>query len=211
MTNTLTQTDICNMALDIVGGMNIQNIEDQSNPNALLCKRHWGQCVRAEISKYEWVFARTVVTPQEVDYTAYPEAQINGYIAYHLPADFSRLSLYFFSEMYPYRKNQYDLGHNYFLTSDYLYTRYPLTTLPYISFTTPIAKWDTLFCDVLAAALAIRIGRKIMGADEDVSFLYSIYRQNVSDARRKQVLQMEPSGTGTTETQRSRLVYYGGF
>lgn len=209
MTNTTTYTDIANFALDHVGGLNIQDIDNANDPNAILCKRHLGRCIRAEFDKYEWTCARKFKNVGEVDYKSHPEAYIKGYKAYELPADFSRLSQYFFSEYYPHRKNQYDLGHNYFLTADYLYTKYPLETLPYCSNKVPIAKWPQLMCDVMAAALAKSIARKIMGTDEDVSVTTAIYNKAVSDARRQQVLQMEPSGTGPTETQVSRLMYYG--
>lgn len=207
MLNTLTETDIANNALDHVGGLNIQNINDTNNPNAILCKRHYGQCVKAELDKFEWLFAYKVTKALPVDIESHPEAHITGYIAYHLPADFSRLSQYFFGERYPYRHNQYDLGHTYFLTSEYLYTRFPLDTIPYISNDVPMSKWPTLFCDVISAALALRIARKIMGADADIAFLNQIYNKEVSTARRQQLLQMEPSATGTTETQDARIWY----
>lgn len=209
MTDTTTYTDIANFALDHVGGLNIQNIDNENDPNAILCKRHLGRCIRAEFDKYEWTCARKFKAVKEVDYTKKPDAYIKGYKAYELPSDFSRLSQYFFSEYYPYRKNQYDLGHNYFLTAEYLYCKYPLETLPYCSNKVPIVKWPQLMCDVMAAALAKSIARKIMGTDEDVSVTTAIYNKAVSDARRQQVLQMEPSGTGPTETQLSRLMYYG--
>lgn len=211
MTNTLTETDIANNALDHVGGLNIQSIDDTTNPNAQLCKRHFGQCVRAELDKYEWSFAYKVAKAIPVDLEMYPNAKINGYTAYVLPPDFSRLSQYFFGTYYPYRKNQYDMGHSYFLTSDYLYTRFPIDKIPYTSNVVNITEWPQLFCDVVAAALALRIGRKIMGTDVDIAFLNQIYNKEVSTARRQQVLQMEPSATGTSETQDSRLRYYGGF
>lgn len=210
MINTLTETDIANNALDHVGGLNINNINDTNNPNAILCKRHYGQCVKAEMDKFEWMFAYKVVRALPVNLEANPEAGIEGYYAYHLPADFSRLSQYFFGERYPYRHNQYELGHTYFLTSEYLYTRFPLKNLPYISNNVPMDKWPTLFCDVMSAALAIRIARKIMGADADIAFLIQIYNREVSTARRQQLLQMEPSATGTTITQDARL-FYGWF
>lgn len=211
MTNTLTETDIANNALDHVGGLNIQSIDDNTNPNAQLCRRHFAQCVRAELDKYEWMFAYKVTKAIPVDLESYPNAEIKGYIAYHLPADFSRLSQFFFGSYYPYRKNQYDMGHNYFITSDYLYTRRPIDEIPYTSNHVEIAKWPQLFCDVMAAALAIRIARKIMGTDADIAFLNQIYNKEVSAARRQQVLQMEPGSTGTSETQDSRLRYYGCF
>lgn len=209
MINTTTYTDIANFALDQIGGFNIQDINDTNNPNAILCKRHIGRCVKAELDKYEWTCARKFKKPVAVDLEANPDAYIKGYIAYHLPEDFSRLSQYFFSEYYPYRKNQYDLGHNYFLTADYLYTKHPLETLAYCSNKVPIAKWNQLMCDVMAAALAKSIARKIAGTDADVAFVDALYRSAVSDARRHQVLQMEPSGTGVTESQMSRVLYYG--
>jgi hypothetical protein len=68
-------------------------------------------------------------------------------------------------------------------------------------------KWPALFCDVVSAALALRIARKIMGADADIAFLNQIYNKEVSTARRQQLLQMEPSATGTTETQDARIWY----
>jgi hypothetical protein len=210
MLNTLTETDIANNALDHVGGLNINNINDTNNPNAVLCKRHYGQCVKAELDKFEWMFAYKVTKALPVDLEAYPEAEVPGYIAYHLPTDFSRLSQYFFGENYPYRTNQYQMGHTYFITSQYLYTRFPIENIPYISNNVPMEKWPTLFCDVLSAALAIRIARKIMGADADIAFLIQIYNREVSTARRQQLLQMEPSATGTTITQDARL-FYGWF
>lgn len=210
MANTLTETDIANFALDNVGGLNIQSLDDANNPNAQLCKRHFGHCVKAELDKYEWSFAYKVATAIPVDLTAYPQAEIVGYIAYHLPPDFSRLSQYFFGAYYPYRKNQYEPGHHYFLTSDYLYTKEPIAAIPYTANNVAINKWSQLFCDVVAAALAIRIARKIMGADADIAFLHQLYNKEVSNARRQQVIQMEPSATGVSDTQVSRLMYYGG-
>lgn len=208
--NTLTLTDIANMALDWCGGaLSIQSIDDQQNPDAILVKRHMAQCVRTELDKYEWVFARKFKKAIPVDYTAYPDAEVKGYIAYHLPQDFSRLSLYFFNEFYPYRTDQYQLGHNYFMTAKYLYTRRPLDTIPYVSNEVPISEWHSLFCDIVALALAERIAGKIQGLDANVTFLESMYRTKKRDARRLELLQMEPSPTGRSASQQARLNYIG--
>lgn len=211
MTNILTETDIANMALDWVGGLNIQSIDDTNNPLSVLCKRHLGQCVRAEINKYEWTFARKFANAVAVDTTAHPEAAIEGYIAYHLPADFSRLSQYFFNEFYPHRTNQYQPHHNYFLTAKYLYTRRPLDMIPYITQNPAIADYPVLFCDMCAMSLATRIAKKVAGLDSDVSFLETYYDKKVREARRQNVLQLEASPTGITETQQARVGYFGGF
>lgn len=205
--NVLTETDIANNALDIVGGLNIQNIDDTNNPNAVLCRRHFGQCLTAELDKFEWSFAYRITTAEPVDLTTYPELAISGYHAYVLPSGFSRLSQQFFSERYPYRADQYSLGHAYFLANGCLYTRFPIYEIPYCTNYVEISKWPALFCDVMASALAIRIARKIMGTDADIAFLTQLYNKEVSAARRQQLLQMEPSATGTTTTQDARLFY----
>lgn len=211
MANTLTITDVANMAIDWCGGaMSIANIDDLQNPLAVLCKRHMAQCVRAELDKYEWVFARKFVVPTKVDYDAYPEANIPGYIAYHLPQDFSRLSLYFFNEFYPYRTTQYQMGHNYFLTSDYLYVRREIAgALPYVSNDVPIAKWHSLFCDIVAIALAERIAGKVQGLDANVQFLNSLYKDKKRDARKLDLIQMEANPTGRSDSQQARVSYIG--
>ena len=211
MTNTLTKTDIANMALDWAGGLNIQSIDDSNNPMSVLCKRHIGQCIRAELNKYEWTFARKFKKAIAVNLEAYPDAEIKGYIAYHLPEDFSRLSQYFFNEFYPHRTNQYQPHHNYFLTAKYLYTRRPLDTIPYVSQEPDVKDYPILFCDMVAMALAERIAKKVAGMDADMSFLHSFYQSKVRDARRQNVLQLEASPTGMSETQQSRVGYFGGF
>ena len=212
MPNTLTLTDIANMAIDWCGGaLSIQSLDDQQNPLAIICKRNLKQCVRAELDKYEWVFARKFAPAVPVDLEEYPEAEIKGYIAYHLPQDFSRLSLYFFDDFYVYRTNQYQWGHNYFLTSDYLYTRRKLNTLAYCSNEVPITKWHSLFCDIVAIALAERIAGKVQGLDADIQFLNSLYKDKKKDARKLDLIQMEANPTGRSDSQQARLRYIGGI
>jgi len=212
MFNTLTYTDIANMAVDWAGGsLSISDINDPNNPLAILCKRHIGQCIKAELDKYEWVFARRFVRAVPVDIGAYPEADIDGYIAYHLPQDFSRLSLYFFNVFYPYRTDQYQFGFNYFLTSKYLYVRTKLDTLPYVSNQVPIAEWHSLFCDIASIALAERIAGKVQGLDANVEFLNSLYKNKKRDARKLELLQMEAKPTGRSDSQQARVRFIGGI
>lgn len=210
--NTLNYTDIANNAVDWCGGaLSIQDINDTNNPLAVLCKRHLGQCIRSELDKYEWVFARKFEKAIPVDLTAYPKAEIDGYIAYHLPQDFSRLSLYFFNEFHPYRTNQYQHGHNYFLTADYIYTRTKLDTLAYVSNNVPIEKWHSLFCDIVSLALSERIAGKVQGLDANVSFINSMYKDKRKDARKLDLIQMEANPTGRSDSQQARVQFVGGL
>lgn len=203
--NILTVTDICNAALDMVSGQNIQDIDDETNPNAELCKRHYAQIVKKELATAEWTFARRFVKLHEIDYTRNPDAKIEGYYGYVLPADFARLSLYFFSQFYPYRSNQYDRCQNYFLTSKYIYTRRELSELAYISDNPNLSEYDACFIDMIEASLAAKIAPKIMGSDANTDFLYKLYLQSKHVAMRNGAMQMEASPTGLSDTQIARF------
>lgn len=203
--NLLTVTDICNAALDMVSGNNIQDIDDETNPNSELCKRHYSQVLKNELSKGEWTFARRFTKLAGIDYEAHPEAKVEGYYGYVLPRDFARLSLYFFSQFYPYRSNQYDRYQNYFLTSKYIYTRRELSELAYITDEPELQEFDSCFIEMLESMLAVKMAPKIMGSDANTDFLYKLYLENKHVAMRNGAMQMEASPTGFSDTQLARL------
>lgn len=224
MANTLTETDIANLALDACGGCNsIQSIDDPNNPDAVLIKRVFSHCVKTELEKHEWSFARKIKAINQINYEAYPDLDLrsDGYYGYELPSDFSRLSISFFGEYYVYRTNQYDMKHHYFLVGDkYLYiSRQEVDTnnnpiplrIPYCSNNVAISDWQTLFIDVVVYALAKRICGKIQGLDANVEIYESLYRDAKRLARNQMLIQNEATSTGYSDTQIDRADYFGGF
>lgn len=204
MRTHLTYTDIANMAIDWCGGaLSIQDVNDQNNPDAVVCARNLPQAIQTELDKYEWAFAQRVcdaVLEQD------PEKQIPGYFCYTLPDDFSRLSMYSFAEMYRVMITEYNPHHTYMLRSNRLYTRFLIRKLPYISDNVDISEWPALFADCVALNLAQRICGKMKGLDADISFFENLYRLKLKDARRLELIQTEAFQGGESILQRNRWV-----
>lgn len=202
--NTLTYTDIANMALDWVGGaMSIQDIDDTNNPDAVLCKRNMMIAVRSELDKYEWNFARKRLVVAESEDES---KMIPGYHCYVLPNDFSHLSMYTFFDELPKSTLEYAPGHFYFIQDGCLYCKVPIPVLKYNSNNVNISKWHSLFCDVVALNLAQRIAPKIKGMDADINVYEVLYRQKLKDARRLELIGTEAGQGGVSALQYQRIV-----
>lgn len=199
-----TFTDIANMALDWCGAsLSIDDINNKTNPDAILCRRNLEQAVTTEFDKYEWTFARTTIPAQINDDE---DCQIRGYFCYDLPKDFSRLSMYRFFDEYPYIPNEYAPGHMYFIQNHHLYTRKPLEYITYQSNNVPITEWPALFKDIVALNLAQRIVSKIRGLDTDISFFISLYKEKLKDARHQELITTEAVHGGFSQLQAQRII-----
>lgn len=204
MSTTLTYTDIANMAIDWCGGaLSIASIDDKQNPDAIVCARNLPQAIQTELDKYEWAFAQREAVAVKDETEAF---QIPGYVCYELPKDFSRISNYLWDEQYHVRVSEYQYGHTYMVRQNRLYTKYPIETIPYISNNVPIAEWPALFADVVALNLAERICGKLKGMDADISFIESLYRLKLKDARRVELIQTEATQGGTSILQDNRMI-----
>lgn len=204
--NLLTYTDIANMAIDWCGGsLSIDDIDNQNNPDAIVCKRNLPMAIKSELDKFEWTFARKKIpaVPNEDE-----EYKIEGYFCYDLPDDFSRLSMYlmFTRNGYDVTMNEYRNAPTYFIENGKLYSLYPMKTIYYTSNVVPMEKWPSLFCDVVALNLAQRIVGKIRGLDADISFFESLYKQKLKDARKADMITMEATQGGTSILQYQRIV-----
>lgn len=205
MANTLTYTDIANMAIDWCGGaLSIADIEDQHNPDAVVCKRNMKMAVITELDRYEWAFARKSVVPVR-DLSG--ENDIPGYITYVLPADFSRLSNYLFESQAGLPVvEEYDRRPMYFTRAGFLYCRREIDNLIYNSNNIPIRDWPSLFCDCVSLNLAQRIAGKMKGMDADIGFLEQLYKIKLKDARRCDLITTEATHPGFSVLQLQRAI-----
>ena len=202
MSNSLTYTDIANMAIDWTGGsLSIQDIDDAHNPDAVVCKRNIYHAIRTELDKYEWAFARKVIKPVK-DMSG--ENDIDGYITYVLPEDFSRLSMYLLSQAGLPPVDEYRQKPTYFVRGDRLYSLYEIKDLPYNSNSVPIRYWPSLFCDCVSLNLAQRIAGKMKGMDADIAFLEQMYKAKLKDARRNELITTEANQGGLSVLQITR-------
>lgn len=204
--NLLTYTDIANMAIDWCGGsLSIDSIDNQNNPDAIVCKRNLPMAIKSELDKFEWTFARK---KQEAVLDETEEKQIEGYYCYYLPDDFSRLSMYlmFTRNGYQMPISEYHTLPTYLVEDNRLYVRHPIRTIYYTSNDVDITKWPSLFCDVVALNLAQRIVGKIKGLDADISFFESLYKQKLKDARKADMITLEAAQGGESILQLNRIV-----
>ena len=201
----LTLTDIANMAIDWCGGsLSISNIDDQ-NPDAMVCKRNIHQAIVTELDKYEWAFARkTVIAIEDTS----EENKIPGYEhCYVLPEDFSRLSMYTaFEHMCMPPVSEYQPMHSYLIQNGRLYTHSKIKHLCYNSNNVPIDKWPALFADIVALNLAERIAGKLRGMDADISFINSLRKDKLKDARRLELIQTEAQQGGFSTLHVNRRI-----
>lgn len=205
MSNTLTYTDIANMAIDWNGGpLFISDINDEHNPDAIVCKRNIKQAIKSELDKYEWVCGRKVITPVR-DMSG--EYDIEGYITYILPDDFSRLSMYLFAQDAGLPVvSEYNNKVTYYIRNDRLYSRHEIKRLAYNSNEVPIHRWPSLLCDCIALNLAQRIAGKLKGMDADIAFLEQMYKVKLKDARRNELIAMEANQGGESILQIQRMI-----
>ena len=205
MYNTLTYTDIANMAIDWCGGpLSISDINDKNNPDAIVCARNLPQAIRSEFEKYEWAIAQRIAVAIEEQN---PKYAIDGYFCYVLPDDFLRLSLYLLEQYIPpAARSEYVLGHSFMIRQNKLYTKFPIKKFPYITHEVDISEWPALFADCVALNLAERICGKIKGLDADISFYENLYKVKLKDARRLELIQTEASQGGMSVLQYNRIV-----
>lgn len=145
----LTETDITNMALGKIGSKRIDDLDEDTSLEAILCRIHFDQTRDSLIRSHFWRFASTRVALVQ-DGTDPAFEWDNQFI---LPDDFMRLkSIYenrFSDENY----------RSYALEGQRLLTNESTMEIRYIKKVTDVTEFDPLFVEVFILLLA----RKLVG------------------------------------------------
>jgi hypothetical protein len=153
-------TDICNLALGLLGEPPISDIDDTDSKAAMYCRQFYGQCRDALLMKHTWPCAIKRATLQQC--SAAPEFEYA--YAYTLPADYLRM-------LHPEEKTlQYAIEYD----ADgirVLVCNSDEVRIKYLAKITEPGRFDALFVDALAASLAARIAYPITGNSDLVKFL----------------------------------------
>lgn len=171
-----TQIDLCNSALQRVGATTITSLTDNS-PEARACVVAYDSNRRSELRKYKWNFAitRAILTP---DTTA---PAFDYAYQFTLPTDCLRVL----------RPNTEDLDWNIegrkILTNDG-----STLQLRYIADVTNEALFDSVFYDVLAAALAVDLVERITQSNTKKQLLMAEYKDLVNMGRRVNAIETGP-------------------
>lgn len=176
MLQPTTDTDVCNLALDMLKQAPIVNLESPTTFVEARMARNYPQARRAVFRMHPWNFAswRVGLTASS-DFT--PAV---GYTrAFRKPLDFVRFLYRMDSSGQPMR-TEYDLEGDYILmdaeADETLYIRY-------IRDVTDVGKWDPLFLDMVAVMLAIRVGPNFSGSEARVNSLKETLIALKGDAR----------------------------
>ena len=167
-----SSTDICNLALDLLSGGTVHDIENPSDATEELFNRWYDTTRRRLLREHPWNFAakRAVLAASST-------APTFGYNkAFPVPADFVRV-LYINDTRYtsdvPTATELYQFEDNKILTSD-LFTSEDTLKLVYIKDFTDIPRMDPMFVDLLAHELALRVAYKITETNTNIERLAQI-------------------------------------
>lgn len=158
LSETLTETSICNQALGRIGSLQITNVETDTSVQAIQCRLHYEQTRDSLIQSYTWRFASGRETLTQDSETP----DFEWAFQYPLPDDFlAKKSIYEGS----FSDNNF---RNYALEGDLLLTNETTMEFRYIKKVTDVSKFDPLFVKVLILLLADVLIGPLAGGDAKI-------------------------------------------
>jgi hypothetical protein len=147
LSEALTETSICNMALDELGANKISNVETDTSVQAVKCRTHYEATRDALIRSHEWRFA----SGRETLTVSATTPDFEWDFQYPLPTDFMRMkSIYegrFSNENY----------RSYALEGNTLLTNEDSMEIRYVKKVTDVSEFDSLFIQVFVLSLALKL------------------------------------------------------
>jgi hypothetical protein len=156
MSDNLSETGICNMALGRIGEKRINDFtnSDEAGTPAIQCRLHYNQTRDALIRSHWWRFARSRATlSQNAEYTA-DTTTFEWDFAYDLPNDYLRMWLK------PFEDNSigfHNTRRTYSLEGKQLLSDEGTMEIRYIRKVTDVTEFDPLFVEVLVLQLALKM------------------------------------------------------
>lgn len=166
MSDNLSETKICNMALGRIGAKRINDLDDASDKKneAIQCRLHYKQTRDALIRSHWWRFARSRATlSQNAEYTA-DTTTFEWDFAYDLPNDFLRMWLK------PFEDNSigfHNTRRTYSLEGKQLLSDEGTMEIRYIKKVTDVTEFDPLFVEVLVLQLALKMVIPLAGGGRE--------------------------------------------
>ena len=155
LSETLTETAICNMGLGKLGTKRINNVETDTSLEAILCRLHYETTRDALLRSISWRFARAraELTQDDTD----PDFEWDN--QFELPDDFLRFRS-IFEETGTTSKSR-----RHALEGQRLLTNLSEVSLRYIKKVTDVTEFDPLFIEVLTWILADKMIGPLAGGD----------------------------------------------
>jgi len=155
---TISNTDICNMALGKIAASRIVNLADTSEntPEAIQCRLHFEQTRDALIRSHYWRFAsaRAELTQDSTD----PDFEWDSQFV--LPTDFMRLKSVFGDNFTPTGNTTLSFA----IEGQRILTDCDSVSIRYIKKVEDPTEFDSLFVEVFVLTLALRLLAPLSGA-----------------------------------------------
>lgn len=183
MTSTITKTNICNLALDILHEGPFTDVDADNTANSRWFVRNYEVTRDAEIRKHVWNFAK-----KRASLTADGTAPTFGWSTrFAVPSDCLRvLQLRYDGEFEgPHVPHEVEAG---YILTDQSTTLYLL----YLFQITDTTKFDPNFVEALAARLAMKAAHRFTGKQSMVQVAASFYADAISEARLANAIEGTP-------------------
>jgi hypothetical protein len=148
LSEALTETSICNMALDELGANRIKgNVDDEQSVQAIKCRTHYETTRDALIRSHKWRFAsgRKTLTVSATT----PDFEWD--FQYPLPDDFMSMKSIYEGRFSDENYRPYALEGNILLTNE------DSMEIRYVKKVTDVTKFDSLFLEVFVVSLALKM------------------------------------------------------
>ncbi len=155
LSETLSETSICNQALGRIGANQIKDVETDTSPQAVQCKLHYEQTRDSLVRSYPWRFA----SGRETLTVSATTPDFEWDFQYPLPDDFMAEK-----SIYEGRFSAINFR-NYTLEGDFLLTNDSTVEFRYIKKITDVSEFDSLFIKVLILLLADVLIGPLAGGD----------------------------------------------
>lgn len=159
LSETLTETSICNMALGKIGSLRITNsVETDTSLQAIQCRIHYEPTRNALQRSHKWRFAsaRSELTQDSAD----PDFEWDN--QFILPTDFLRFKSIDEETGVTSRSNRHAIEGQRFLTN------FSTVSLLYVKKVTDVTKFDSLFVKVFVWLLADELIGPLAGGDPKI-------------------------------------------
>ncbi len=146
ISETLSETSICNMSLAKLGSKKIGNVETDASLEGIQCRVHYEQTRDSLLRSYWWRFASARA---ELVATTTPDFEWSN--AFTLPSDFLAMRSIFENRFSDENFRSYALEGNTLLTNE------DEMSIRYVKKVTDVAEFDSLFIEVFILQLALKL------------------------------------------------------
>ena len=154
LSETLSETSICNQALGRIGAKQISNVETDTSVPAIQCRLHYEQTRDSLLRSYTWRFASERAT---LSAGTTPDFEWSD--AFTLPTDFM-----FLKSIYEGRFSGTNFR-NYAIEGNEILTNESEMEIRYVKKVTDVSEFDSLFVKVLVLLLADVLIGPLAGGD----------------------------------------------